>query len=85
MRFDSSHDSEQASASDLVNTASILELTQIIKRFGDERFAPVIAEKIIEARQGTLISTTGELKTAISKAFAESGHLQRNKAIKRAF
>ncbi len=47
MRFDQSSDSQLATASDLVNNASMYELTQIFKNFGDERFASVLAEKII--------------------------------------
>ena len=69
MRFDSSSNPNFASASDIINSSSQLELAQIFKRFGEERFATNVADAIIEARQGTLILTTGQLKEAISKAF----------------
>ena len=69
MRFDNSHDSMSVTASDIVNGSSELELTQIFKRFGDEKFAPKLAQGIMAARQGTIISTTGELKDAIRATF----------------
>lgn len=72
MRFDNSSDSQLVTASDIVNGTSELELTQIFQRFGDEKYAPKLAKGIIEARQGTIISTTGELKDAIRKAFPQS-------------
>jgi len=50
MRFDQSPDSPLATAADLINNASSYELAQIFKNFGDERFASVLAEKIITAR-----------------------------------
>lgn len=50
MRFDNSTDSASATASDIVNGSSELELTQILKRFGDEKFAPKLAQGIIAAR-----------------------------------
>ena len=65
MRFDSSPDSQLVTASDILNSSSQLELMQIFKKFADERFAPVLAEKIIEARQGTILATTGDFKKAI--------------------
>ena len=50
MRFDQSPDSPLATAADLINNASQYELAQIFKNFGDERFASVLADKIILAR-----------------------------------
>ena len=65
MRFDSSYDSIYVTASDIINGSSELELQQIFKKFGEEKFSAKLAEKIIEARQGTIISTTGEFKEAL--------------------
>jgi len=65
MRFDNSPDSQLVTASDIINGSSELELTQILQRFGEEKFAPKLAKEIINARQGTIISTTGELKEVI--------------------
>jgi 16S rRNA C1402 N4-methylase RsmH len=59
MRFDSSLNPNFTPASDIINSSSKLELAQIFKRFGEERFASNVADAIIEARQGTLILTTG--------------------------
>ena len=69
MRFDNSADSQLVTASDIINGTSEFELTQIFQNFGDERYASKLAKGIIEARQGTIISTTGELKDAIRNAF----------------
>ena len=43
MRFDNSPDSPLVTASDIINGTSELELTQILQRFGDEKFAPKLA------------------------------------------
>jgi len=56
-----------------------------MQRFGDERYAPKLAQSIIEARQGTIISTTGELKEAIRNAFPHSGSVDKKQVIKRVF
>jgi len=39
MRFDSSASGHYASASDIINNGSALELAQMFKKFGEERFA----------------------------------------------
>lgn len=85
MRFDNSSDSQFVTAHDIINGTSELELTQIFQRFGDERFAPRLAKSIIDARQGTIIGSTGELKDAIRAAFPQSAASENNKVIKRAF
>ena len=78
MRFNSSPNSELVTASDILNGSSELELMQIFKKFADERFAPVLAAKIIEARQGTILATTGDFKTAILNAFPNCSSAERN-------
>ncbi len=51
MRFDSERDpSEQALASDIINHSSELELSEIFKKFGEERFHDQLAKKVVEAR-----------------------------------
>ena len=62
MRFDDSTDSALVTASDLINGSSELELKQIFERFGEERYGAKLAQSIINARQGTIIATSGELK-----------------------
>ena len=85
MRFDASLDSQMASASDILNNSSLFELTQIFKTFGEERFASVLAKKIVEARQGTILGSAGDFRDAIKTAFPQSGTHERSKAIRRAF
>ncbi len=66
------------SAYDVVNTYSEAELRRILYEYGEERFAPRIAAKIIKAREASPIQTTGELvaliKEAIPAAAREGGH-----------
>ncbi len=51
MRFDSERDeSEQSRAEDIVNTASEMELSEIFKKFGEERFHSLLAKKVVEGR-----------------------------------
>lgn len=56
------------SAADLVNNLSVQELTDIISRFGEEKFAYRIANRIVESRGQAPISTTLELADIISSA-----------------
>lgn len=89
MRFDSERDrSEQSTAFEIINNSQEMELNEIFKRFGDERFHSVLARKIIEARQQAgraAITTTGEFKQAIRDAFPTSARDEKNQIIKRAF
>ena len=55
-----------------------MELTEILKNFGEERFADHLARKIIEARSGQIISTTGDFKNAIMNAFPFSARDEKN-------
>ena len=56
------------SASDLVNDFTKNELCDIFRRFGEEKFASRIADKIVSARQNKKIETTLELAEIISSA-----------------
>lgn len=71
-------DKAQTTARDLVNTCSEAELTDIIYRYGEERWAKRIAQFICERREDAPIETTGELvtviKAAIPKKVREEGH-----------
>ncbi len=66
------------SAEELINQSSEEELTDIIFRYGEERWAKRIAAFICERRKESPIKTTGELvsiiKAAIPKKVRESGH-----------
>jgi 16S rRNA (cytosine1402-N4)-methyltransferase len=55
-------------ASDLINNLSEEELTNIFRKFGEERYARRIARFIIEARKKCSISTTAQLTQIILRA-----------------
>ena len=65
-------------AYDVVNTYSEAELRRVLYEYGEERFAPRIAQRILRARERAPIATTGELvaiiKEAIPAAAREGGH-----------
>ncbi len=75
MRMDKRSDK---SAYHVVNTYSEQELKRILFEYGEERFAPRIASRIVEARAEHPIETTGELtaliKSAIPAAARDGGH-----------
>ena len=62
----------------VVNTYTEQELKRIIYEYGEERFAPRIASRIVQERQKAPIRTTGELvnviKAAMPAAAKEGGH-----------
>ena len=68
MRLDRSG---ELKAKQIVNEYSQGELTRIIKNFGEERFASIIAKKIAEQRRLKPIETTGELVAVINEAVPE--------------
>ncbi len=71
-------DEGSLSAYDVVNTYSEAELRRVLYEYGEERFAPRIAARIVKAREEAPIQTTGELvaliKEAIPAAAREGGH-----------
>ncbi len=56
------------SAEDLVNTLSVKEITDILRTYGEERWAARIANFIVERRDKAPITTTGELVEIIKAA-----------------
>ena len=56
------------SAYDVVNTYSEAELKRVIFDYGEEKFAPVIARRIVAARENAPIKTTLELAAIIKAA-----------------
>ncbi len=56
------------SAYELVNTYSEAELKRIIFNYGEEKFAPLVAKKIVAAREIKPIETTTELADIIKNA-----------------
>lgn len=76
MRMDGN--SSGKTAYDVINTYSEADLRRILYAYGEERFAPRIASKIVRAREDKPIETTGELvaliKEAIPAAARDGGH-----------
>ena len=68
----------EKTAYDVVNTYSELDLRRILFDYGEEKFAPRIAARIVKARGDKPIETTGELtaliKSAIPAAARDGGH-----------
>ncbi|MGP0069729.1 MAG: 16S rRNA (cytosine(1402)-N(4))-methyltransferase RsmH [Isosphaeraceae bacterium] len=66
MRFDP--DRGGPTAADLVNRLSAEDLANLIYEFGEERFSRRIARRIVEARQGGAIRTTGQLADLVRRS-----------------
>jgi len=58
------------SAYDLVNNLSEEELSSIFKKFGEERYARRIAQRLVEARKNEPIATTTQLTRIIISALS---------------
>ena len=56
------------SAYDLVNNLSEVELGNIFKKFGEERYSRRVAYSLVEARKNKSISTTSQLRDLIVQA-----------------
>lgn len=65
MRMDTT---QELSARDIVNTYSEADLFEIIKKYGEERFARSIARAINERRKESPIETTTELAELVRRA-----------------
>ena len=65
MRMDCS---SNLTAQSLINNLSYNELTEILFKYGEERYSKRIASRIIAERKKGSIQTTGELVTIIKKA-----------------
>jgi 16S rRNA (cytosine1402-N4)-methyltransferase len=70
------------SAADVVNGYDVEELTRIIRRFGDERFAARIARAIVAARP---IESTVELATIVTSAIPAAARRTGGHPAKRTF
>ncbi len=58
---------QKTTAEELVNRLSAQELTQIFRRWGEERQAPAIARAIVEQRSRGRIRTTDELAALVAR------------------
>lgn len=82
MRMDQSHGD---SAAELVNTASVGELTRILSSYGEERFAKKIAQSIIRHREDQPITTTGQLADIVRQAIPAPARRTGGNPAKRTF
>lgn len=69
---------EGTTAADLVNNLSVQELTNILRDYGEEKFAYKIALKIAAERNKTPITTTGQLAEIIASAVPAAVRRQGN-------
>ncbi|CAM5358672.1 16S rRNA (cytosine(1402)-N(4))-methyltransferase RsmH [Thauera mechernichensis] len=65
MRMDTSHGQTVA---EWLADASVGEITEVIREYGEERFAHAIAKAIATARAGGVVATTGQLAALVEKA-----------------
>jgi len=77
MRMDTSKD---FSAYNVVNEYSYEELRDIFYKYGEDKFAPRIAKKIVEARENKSIETTMELVEIIKSAVPMKERLKKHPA-----
>ncbi|MCL4499766.1 MAG: 16S rRNA (cytosine(1402)-N(4))-methyltransferase RsmH, partial [Chloroflexi bacterium] len=71
MRYDR-NDEERPTAAQVVNSFGEDALTDIIFRYGEERYARRIARKIVERRKTTRLTTTEDLVQAVLSAVPRS-------------
>ncbi len=72
-------------AYDLVNTADASELRRILWTYGEERWAPRIAEAVVRARTVKPVETTGELAAIIADAMPAAARREKQHPAKRSF
>ena len=65
MRMDTSRGQTAAS---FLAEASVAQITEVLREYGEERFAHAIAKAIAAARAGGAIATTGQLAEIVEKA-----------------
>jgi 16S rRNA (cytosine1402-N4)-methyltransferase len=82
MRMDPS---EGRNAADLVNELPADELTNIFRRFGEERYAREIARAIVRERARTPITTTSQLVEVIKRAIPTPARFAAGNPARRVF
>lgn len=70
--------SEGMSARDVVNDYSFEELRRILYDYGEEKFAPKIAQGIVDARAVAAIETTGQLAEIIKASVPAAYRREKN-------
>ena len=76
---------DSMTAADVVNGYTKQQLAEIIREYGEERWASRIAEFIIRARKDTEIETTGQLVDIIKAAIPASARREGPHPAKRTF
>ena len=82
MRMDAS---APLTAYEVVNTWSYEELRRILFEYGEERYAPAIAKKIVQARETAPVQTTLELAELIRSAMPAAALREKQHPAKRSF
>ncbi len=82
MRMDPSQD---WSAADVLAESSRQELITILRRYGEERFAPRIADGILRARQAGELNTTSDLAEIVREAIPAAARRTGGNPAKRTF
>jgi len=82
MRMDQS---QGRTAADLINEASAEELTDILYRYGEEKWSARIVQFILDARSKQAITSTGELVEIIKKAIPKGAREKDQHPAKRSF
>lgn len=82
MRMDQS---QQLDAWTVVNTYPVKELTRILRDYGEERYAPLIAKRIEAQRKTHHIETTGQLVEVIRSALPDKVLRQKGHPAKQTF
>lgn len=82
MRMDQS---QNMTAKDIVNSYDEEKLYQVIKVYGEERFAKSIARNLVKERQNHEIQTTGELVEIIKKSMPAKAKNGKGHPAKRTF
>lgn len=78
MRLGEASNDDHLTAAQIVNTWRMPELTDLIREYGEERYARRIADAIIDYRRATPITTTTQLATLIAQSlppFYERGRI----------
>ena len=76
---------DDSTAYEVVNTYDAAELKNIIYKYGEERWAPRIADFVVKARKDKPIETTGELVDIIKAAIPASARRDGPHPAKRTF
>jgi 16S rRNA (cytosine1402-N4)-methyltransferase len=82
MRMDASG---PRTAADIVNSYSIEDLSRILRRYGEERFARRIAERIVRERADRPFTTSGRLVQTIQAAIPAAARNRGGHPAKRSF